>query len=225
MADAAQSFGASYGGKKVGTLGDITITSFFPSKPLGCYGDGGALFTHRKDLALLLSSLRLHGQGVETYTYTHVGMNSRLDTLQAAILLEKLKIFPQELLLRQSIADFYTQALESSMITPRLSPGSTSSWAQYTVQLPEGVCRDSVRHHLQESGIPTGVYYPIPLHQQKVYSSCLTATGPSISGSLPVCEKLARSVLSLPMSPYLTNETLAIVAQNLICALRKPKHS
>lgn len=197
MADAAQSFGASYQGQKVGTFADVSITSFFPAKPLGCFGDGGAIFTSDDGLASLLMSLRMHGQGEDKYDNVRIGMNARLDTLQAAVLLEKLKIFPDELKARQKTADAYNAALNGIVKTPSLRAGATSSWAQYTIFLPEGMTRSCVMAALKEVGIPSVIYYATPLHLQKAYQAY-----PRAEDSLPICEALADRVLSLPMSGY-----------------------
>jgi dTDP-4-amino-4,6-dideoxygalactose transaminase len=198
LADAAQSFGASYKGRRVGSLGDIATTSFFPAKPLGCYGDGGAIFTHDDAVAAMIRSLRVHGQGVDKYDNVYVGMNSRLDTLQAAILLEKLKIFPDELVARQKTAASYSQALAELVIVPHVLEATTSAWAQYTVCLPEQVNRAELIVHLKEAAVPSMVYYVKPLHKQRAYQQYPTATGQE----LPVSESLAKRVLSLPMSGY-----------------------
>jgi dTDP-4-amino-4,6-dideoxygalactose transaminase len=198
MADGAQSFGASYKGRKVGNIGDIATTSFFPAKPLGCYGDGGAIFTNDDELAAIMASLRVHGQGLDKYDNVRIGMNARLDTIQAAILLEKLTVFPDELVTRQKTADAYTDVLKDHVAVPHVIEGATSTWAQYTVRLPDHVNRPQLMSALKESGIPTMVYYAKPLHLQTAYKHYPTATG----GSLPVCEKLSEHVLSLPMSGY-----------------------
>ena len=207
MADGAQSFGASYKGRKVGSIGDMTTTSFFPAKPLGCYGDGGAIFTNDDELASIIKSLRVHGQGSDKYDNVRIGMNGRLDTIQAAILLEKLKVFPDELVARQKTADAYNEALKDILSVPFLLDGTTSAWAQYTVVLPSHINRDSLIVSLKESGIPTMVYYVKPLHLQTAYKHYLTATG----GSLPVCEELSRRVLSLPMSGYVGEEVEKVI--------------
>jgi len=200
LCDAAQSFGASYKGRKVGTLGLATTTSFFPAKPLGCYGDGGAIFTDDDELAAALRSIRVHGQGIDKYHNNRIGMNSRLDTLQAAILLEKLKIFTEELAARDVIANRYSGLLKDVASVPDLKPGCTSSWAQYTLRL-DWSARDHVQRTLAEAGVPTAVYYSKPLHQQTAYRAYLTArTG------LPISERLAQQVVSLPMHPYLGQE-------------------
>ena len=199
LADAAQSFGAERDGRRVGTLGDATAVSFFPAKPLGCYGDGGAVLTDDAELAVTLRSLRAHGQGEEKYDNVRIGLNARLDTVQAAILLQKLRIFPEELVARQAVADRYTSALADVAATPVLPPGSTSAWAQYTLLLDD---RDAVALHLGRAGVPTAVYYPRPLHQQTAYKNFPVAVG-----GLPVSERLASSALSLPMHPYLDPPT------------------
>lgn len=203
MADGAQSFGAFYANKRVGNIGDISTTSFFPAKPLGCYGDGGAIFTNDDVRAAKIRSLRVHGQGEDKYDNVCVGMNGRLDTLQAAILIEKLKIFSGELDLRNQVANRYTQGLKDWVTTPTLAPETTSAWAQYTIVLPDHINRSDFMAKLKKEGIPTFVYYIKPLHQQKAYKHFLTAT----QGSLPVCEKLSERVLSLPMHPYLSIDT------------------
>lgn len=202
MADGAQSFGAHYQGRRVGNIGDMATTSFFPAKPLGCYGDGGAIFTNDDDLAVKIKSLRVHGQGTDKYDNVRIGMNGRLDTIQAAILIEKLKIFEGELEARQLVADRYTQGLKDVVQTPVLMDKTTSAWAQYTIVLPESVNRDQLMQELKIEGIPTFVYYIKPLHLQTAYKHFPTASG----GSLPVCEDLANRVLSLPMHPYLEED-------------------
>jgi len=199
LADAAQSFGARWLDRDVGTLGRLTATSFFPAKPLGCYGDGGAVFTDDAQLAERLVSLRVHGQGEDKYRNLRVGLNSRLDTLQAAVLLAKLEIFPEEIAARQRVAARYTAGLGNLAATPRLAPGRTSVWAQYTVRLPE---RDRVAATLRAAGIPTAVYYPVPLNRQPAYRGAPTAPA-----GVPVAERLASEVLSLPMHPYLDAAT------------------
>jgi dTDP-4-amino-4,6-dideoxygalactose transaminase len=200
MADGAQSFGASYKGRKVGNIGDIATTSFFPAKPLGCYGDGGAIFTNDDELAAVIKSLRIHGQGLDKYDNVRIGINGRLDTMQAAILLEKLEIFPDELMARQQIANAYNLGLKEIVQVPVVIGDTTSAWAQYTVRLSDNIDRVQIMAGLKEIGFPTMIYYLKPLHVQKAYQCYLTATG----GSLPVCEKLAKEVLSLPMSGYVT---------------------
>ena len=195
--DAAQSFGATYKGRKVGTLTEITATSFYPSKPLGCYGDGGAVFTENDEVADILKSIRVHGQGTDKYDNVRIGMNGRCDTLQAAILIEKLKIFPEELSLRQKVADRYNAGLREVAVTPVIENNSQSSWAQYTVKVdPEK--RSQLIEALKAEGIPTMIHYTHPLHKLKAYKDYPCATD-----TLPVCESLAQCVLSLPIHPYL----------------------
>lgn len=196
--DAAQSYGTTYAGGKVGTLADITCTSFFPAKPLGCYGDGGAIFTDNAEYAALMRSLRVHGQGKDKYHNVHIGMTARLDTLQAAILLSKLTIFDEELRMRQAVADRYADGLSNMVKVPQLDPNATSSWAQYTICLPDGTNREAVQAHLQKAGIPTAIYYPVPMHRQKPYQNY-----PVAQNGLAVTEALSKIVLSLPMHPYL----------------------
>lgn len=207
LADAAQSFGAIYKGRKVGNIGDMATTSFFPAKPLGCYGDGGAIFTNDDDLAAIMKSMRVHGQGSDKYDNVRIGMNGRLDTIQAAILLEKLRIFPEELGARQKAADAYDAALKDKVRVPYVRGDSTSTWAQYTVRLPQHVRRVELMENLKKDGIPTVVYYVKPLHQQTAYKHYPTATG----GELPVCEALANEVLSLPMSGYVGDDHKDII--------------
>ncbi|MBM3468421.1 MAG: DegT/DnrJ/EryC1/StrS family aminotransferase [Alphaproteobacteria bacterium] len=203
LADGAQSFGASYKGRKVGNIGDMATTSFFPAKPLGCYGDGGALFTNDDELASIFKSLRVHGQGTDKYDNVRIGMNGRLDTLQAAILLEKLKVFPLELSARQKTAEAYNEALKDLVQIPYIMEETTSAWAQYTVCIPSSLDRGRLMSDLKDAGLPTMVYYVKPLHLQTAYKHYPTATG----GSLPICESLAHKVLSLPMSGYVQDPT------------------
>lgn len=203
IADAAQSFGGSYKGRKIGTLAETTTTSFFPAKPLGCYGDGGAVFTENKGIFELLQSLRIHGQGEneDKYKNIRVGINGRMDTLQAAILIEKLTIFPEEIVLRQKVADRYSQGLSEIVETPFVEHYNQSAWAQYTLKVdPEK--RKGIMEGLKKEGIPSVIYYPLPLHHQEAYKHypCATPT-------LPVSESLAQCVLSLPMHPYLDEAT------------------
>jgi len=199
IADAAQSFGAAYKDRQVGNIGDIATTSFFPAKPLGCYGDGGAIFTNDSNLATIIKSLRVHGQGTDKYDNVRIGMNGRLDTIQAAILIEKLKIFADELTARQKIANMYNEALKDIVQVPFVMKGATSAWAQYTIQLPKRIDRAKLMADLKSFGIPTMVYYVKPLHLQTAYRHYPTATGESLS----MCEELANQVLSLPMSGYI----------------------
>jgi dTDP-4-amino-4,6-dideoxygalactose transaminase len=216
VADAAQSFGASLGGVPVGRLAPLTTTSFFPAKPLGCYGDGGAVTAASAEDDEVLRSLRIHGSGTHKYDNTRIGINGRLDTLQAAVLLEKLRIFPDELVARQRVADRYAAGLRAAgvadrVVVPTLADGATSAWAQYTLRLAD---RDGVQARLGEAGVPTAVYYPRPLHQQTAYRDF--PTGP---GGLPVSERLAGEVLSLPMHPYLEPDDQDRVVDSVARAL------
>jgi len=203
IGDCAQGFGGVINGKQVPQIADITTTSFFPAKPLGCYGDGGAVFTDNKELYDIMVSLRVHGKGSDKYDNVRVGLNARLDTLQAAILIEKLAIFPDEVVARNRIADRYTAALSDVITTPHVPAGYTSVWAQYTLIAKSEKARDGIQASLKEAGVPTMVYYPKPLHQQTAYNMFPTATG----GALPVAEDLALKVFSLPMHPYLDEPT------------------
>ncbi len=199
VADAAQSFGASLLGQKVGSWGHYATTSFFPAKPFGCYGDGGAIFTDDADKAALLRSLRVHGQGSDKYDNVRIGVNSRLDTIQAAILIEKLAILDEEIAARQRVADRYGAALTNRATVPSVIAGGTSVWAQYTLLLDD---RDRVAAALRSAGIPTMVYYSIPMHRQSGYR-----TYPTAPGVLPVSDDLSARALSLPMHPYLDEAT------------------
>jgi dTDP-4-amino-4,6-dideoxygalactose transaminase len=200
LSDAAQSFGATYKRRRIGTIGLATATSFFPAKPLGCYGDGGAVFTDDAELAALLRSLRMHGQGVDKYDNARIGINGRLDTIQAAVLIEKLKIFADEIDRRQVIVTRYNEGLGDVALVPRLLDECTSTWAQYTIRIRNGR-RDAVAAALKERGIPTAIYYPQPLHRQTAYRGY-----PSAGNGLPVSDAIAQEVLSLPMHPYLAPE-------------------
>lgn len=201
LCDAAQGFGAEYRGRKLGTIGMATSTSFFPAKPLGCYGDGGAVFTDDDELAAVMRSLRVHGQGSDKYDNVRIGMNGRLDTMQAAVLIEKLKIFPDEIAARDRVARRYNALLGDVAIVPTVPEGSTSVWAQYTLRIP-GHDRDGVAAALKAQGVPTAIYYPKPLHWQTAYKDF-----PAAGNGLPVCERLAAEVISLPMHPYLDEAT------------------
>jgi dTDP-4-amino-4,6-dideoxygalactose transaminase len=196
VADAAQSFGATLDGRPVGQLARLTTTSFFPAKPLGCYGDGGAVLTDDPELAAVLRSLRVHGQGRDKYDNVRIGMNARLDTLQAAILREKLQIFPDEIVARGRIAERYAAGLADLVTVPRLRPGASSVWAQYTIRVAD---RATLAARLAAAGIPTQVYYRLPLHRQTAYRRYALP-----GADCPVADRLALEVLSLPMHPYLT---------------------
>jgi dTDP-4-amino-4,6-dideoxygalactose transaminase len=196
--DAAQGFGASYKGRKLGTFGLATATSFFPAKPLGCYGDGGAIFTDDDTLAETLRSIRVHGQGSDKYDNVRLGLTGRLDTMQAAVLIEKLKIFDEEIALRNKIAERYARGLGNVVTVPRLASGCTSVWAQYTIRLPKGIDRDGFAAALKAQGIPTAIYYTKSMHQQTAYKDF-----PVAEGGLPASESLSEDVISLPMHAYL----------------------
>jgi UDP-2-acetamido-2-deoxy-ribo-hexuluronate aminotransferase len=199
--DAAQAFGATYKNRRIGALAPATATSFFPAKPLSCYGDGGAVITDDDELAQVIRSLRVHGEGRGKYDCVRIGLNGRLDTIQAAVLIEKLKIFPEEILARERIARRYSADLADVATVPRLAPGSTSVWAQYTIRLPAGR-RDGLAAALKMEGIPTAIHYPIPLHRQQPYQRF-----PIAAGGAPVSERLAEEVISLPMHAYLDQTT------------------
>ena len=215
MDDAAQSFGASLHNEVVGSLADATCTSFFPAKPLGCYGDGGALFTDDDELAEIAISCRVHGMGKTKYHNDRIGMTARLDTMQAAVLLSKLSIFKDEMAARQQVADRYEALLGDVVATPRLIDGATSSWAQYTIKLPKHVKRDDVQAAMAEQNVPTMTYYPIPMHKQAPYQHC-----PVANGKLAITDGLCDVVLALPMHPYLTEKQSEIIADALKQALK-----
>ena len=197
--DTAQGFGGLLNGKRAGAIGDAAATSFFPAKPLGCYGDGGACFTNDDALKDLLLSLRMHGQGADRYEHVHVGLNSRLDTIQAAILVEKLKIFAEEIDMRERVARRYNDAFAGNarIVTPTVIAGARSTWAQYTLKVAD---RAKFQAGMKERGVPTAVYYPIPLSRQKAYAHYPSAP-------IPISEALCRQVVSLPMHPYLDGAT------------------
>ena len=199
--DAAQAFGASYHGRKLGTFGHATATSFFPAKPLGCYGDGGAVMTDDAEMADVMRSLRMHGHGSDKYDNIRIGLASRLDTIQAAILSEKLKIFPDEIAARNEVARRYADGLRDVATVPTVPDGCTSVWAQYTLRLPAGR-REAFAAKLKAEGIPTAIYYPIPLHRQQAYKHY-----PVGNGGVAVSERLAAEVVSLPMHAYLDAPT------------------
>ena len=193
--DAAQSIGGSVDGRMCGSFGHVGGTSFYPAKPLGCYGDGGAMFTDDDEMAALLRSYAFHGKGETQYDNIHVGLNSRLDTLQAAILIEKLAILEDEMIARQKVAQRYSEGLRGVVKVPHIPSGNRSAWAQYAIETPE---RDALKAHLQAEGIPSVIYYVKPLHQQVAYRDY-----PRTPGGLPVSEELPSRILCLPMHPYL----------------------
>jgi dTDP-4-amino-4,6-dideoxygalactose transaminase len=207
LCDVAQAFGASFHGRFAGSIGHAATTSFFPAKPLGCYGDGGACFTDDTALADALRSLRMHGQGADRYEHPRIGLNSRLDTIQAAILLEKLKIFPEEVRMRERVAARYNARLKSNRIrTPVVIEGAQSVWAQYTIQVDN---RAKLQADLRDQGIPTAVYYPIPLSKQRAYEDF-----PSLP--TPNSERLSERVVSLPMHPYLDENTQDRIIESVL---------
>ena len=206
IADGAQSFGGIFRKKRVGKLTEITTTSFFPAKPLGCYGDGGAIFTENLDIKEKLESLRAHGKGKGKYDINYMGMNARLDTIQAAVLISKLEIFDWEIKERNRIANIYSEELKSSYHIPEVPKDSTSVWAQYTLQCSE---RDKVMNFLKENKIPTMIYYPKPMHEQPAYKSF------SLNKDLLESSKLAKHVFSIPIHPYLTDLEVEYIIENL----------
>ena len=215
IADAAQGFGGAIGQRRVGRFAPLTTTSFFPAKPLGCYGDGGAVVALDPDDAKVLRSVRVHGSGSDKYDNVRLGINGRLDTLQAAILIEKLRIFAEEIELRQQVAGAYTDGLAGAVATPVVPDGVTSAWAQYTVRVPG---RDAVAAALREAGIPTAVYYPLPLHRQQAY-----AAYPVGAGGMAHSDQAALEVLSLPMHPYLEAVDQKTVIEALVAAVDLPR--
>jgi len=213
--DAAQGFGAVYDNRRLGTFGHATATSFFPAKPLGCYGDGGAVITDDDEFADTLRSLRVHGQGSDKYDNVRIGLASRLDTVQAAILSEKLKIFPEEIDARNTIARRYSEALADIVTVPAVAAGSISVWAQYTIRVAGGR-RSELAAALKSEGIPTGIYYPIPLHRQHAYKHF-----PVGKKGVAVSDRLAAEVISLPMHAYLDAPTQDRIIDAIRRALKK----
>ncbi len=205
IADAAQSFGGAVGNRRVGSLAPVTATSFFPAKPLGCYGDGGAIFSDDDELMKALASIRVHGQGRTKYETERIGLNARFDTIQAAVILAKLDIFESELDRRQRIAERYTALLGHSVETPVIPAGHRSAWAQFSILSPR---RDRIAEALRQAAIPTAIYYPIPLHLQRAYREYGEG-----EGSCPIAESLAQRILSLPMHAYLDEATVARIAE------------
>jgi len=210
IGDSAQGWGGTVDGQMTGTFGDVTTTSFFPAKPLGCYGDGGAIFTDDPQLAATLDSLRVHGKGTEKYDNIRIGMNSRLDTLQAAILLEKLAVYADEIDARNTVAARYTAALHNRFVTPHVPDGYRSIWAQYTLRATDSAARDAIMAALKTKGIPTAIYYPRPLHEQTAY-----AQFPSDPAGLAHSVMAAEQVFSLPMHPYLEDPQIDAVINAL----------
>lgn len=211
ISDAAQSFGGRIGEARVGTHTPVTTTSFFPAKPLGCYGDGGAVFTDDDERADVLRSIRVHGKGTGKYDIVRVGLNGRLDTLQAAILLPKLSVFARELEARERLACHYDASLSAAVTTPQRESGKRSAWAQYSVLLDE---RDAVQKALSEAGVPSAIYYPLPMHLQPAYQQYGRG-----EGSLPVSESLSKRILSLPMHPYMDDATADRICDAVLAAV------
>lgn len=210
LEDGAQGFGGTLEGKKSCSFGDISTTSFFPAKPLGCYGDGGAIFTDREDYADTVKSLRIHGKGTDKYDNVRVGLNSRLDTLQAAVLRVKLKAFDSELRAIQEIAEEYDSLLKDRVRVPFIPPWYTSSFAQYTIQVGNESAREKIITGLKAAGIPVNIYYKKPLHRQKAVENSMI-----IKAQCPVTEKLSETVISLPMHPYLEKAEIRYVAEQI----------
>lgn len=214
MCDSAQGFGGRIGNRMTGTFGKLTTTSFFPAKPLGCYGDGGAVFTDDDEIAALIDSYRIHGKGTDKYDNVRIGMNSRLDSIQAAILSVKLSIYAQEIEARNRIAARYNRLLKDHVIVPGVPDGYESVWAQYTVRMPDARTRGEVQAHLSANGIPTAIYYPIPLHRQSAYEAF-----PSDPAGMKATDLAADEVLSLPMHAYLDEDTQDRIVNTLVEAL------
>jgi len=213
MSDCAQGFGATYKGRRVGALGDFAATSFFPAKPLGCYGDGGAVFVRDKESVGILESLRIHGQGEDKYDNVRIGMNGRLDTLQAAVLLHKLAIYEDEIAARQRVAERYAEGLGDVVGVPVIAKDCVSIWAQYTIKVP-GEKRAAIVDRLKAEGVPTAIYYVRPMHRQTAY-----AHYPVAGNGLPVSDRLSREVLSLPMHAYLSPDDQDRIVRALRAAL------
>lgn len=212
--DLAQSFGASLHGRMLGSQADATATSFFPSKPLGAYGDGGALLTESDERAALYRSLRTHGEGTTRYEVLRTGMNGRLDSIQAAVLLAKLSVFPEELAARERIARIYDSRLGNAVVTPARVPDSTSAWAIYAILLRDAVARARVQETLRGDGVPTAIYYPRPLHLQPAYRDHHDGT------ALPISEDLAERILALPIHPDLSEAAVSHVCDSVLQAAR-----
>lgn len=204
IVDGAQSFGSKYMDNFDSNLGDISATSFYPAKPLGCYGDGGAVFTNNKEIAQRIKCMRVHGQ-TERYYHKYIGMGGRLDTIQAAILNVKLKYFEQDLGLRQLVSSKYTKALiDKNIVLPFVHPDSSSAWAQYSIRVKD---RDNLQNHLKSNGVPTAVHYPVPLHLQECFNYLGYKTG-----DLPISEQVSKEILCLPMNPYINDDEIEYIS-------------
>jgi dTDP-4-amino-4,6-dideoxygalactose transaminase len=219
IADSAQGYGARYKGRIAGAIGDFATTSFFPAKPLGCYGDGGAILTDNDEHTALILSLRFHGKGSYKYDNVRIGVNSRLDTLQAAVLIEKLKVYAEEIEKRQLVAQRYTEALRDLVTTPYVMPDCVSTFAQYTIRVDAGR-RDAFQAALKAKGVPTTVYYPKPLHQQTAYKHF-----PVAGNGLPISERVSQEVVALPMHPYLDKATQDYIIEAVREALAPARES
>ena len=203
LEDAAQSFGALYKGKRACSFGDAAATSFFPAKPLGCYGDGGAIFLNDDETAETIRSIRVHGQGDNKYENIRIGLNGRLDTMQAAVLLVKMTVFEEEMKAKNDIAAKYTEGFRNRFVIPHIPRGSFSVWAQYSLQASSSEERESCLKKYKDAGIPTAIYYPKPLHLQKAFSHLGHK-----EGDFPVAEEISKKIFSIPMHPYLTPELI-----------------
>lgn len=210
LEDAAQGFGGQIGDKMACSFGDAASTSFFPAKPLGCYGDGGAIFTDDDDLYEKLVSIRVHGKGGDKYDNVRIGLNGRMDTLQAAIVLEKFKLFPNEVSLRNQVAASYNSKLGGAVVTPEVQEGYLSSWAQYSILAKDAEERAELQAKLKEAGIPTAVYYPKSLHQQTAFAHLGLA-----EGDFPISEEMSQRIFSLPMHPYLEEADIETICDVL----------
>jgi UDP-2-acetamido-2-deoxy-ribo-hexuluronate aminotransferase len=208
LQDAAQSFGATYKKRKAGSMGDVAATSFFPAKPLGCYGDGGAIFCNDDGMAEKLQSIRVHGQGIDKYNNVRIGINGRLDTMQAAVLLAKMEIFDEEIGLRNKVAARYSEKLKRHAVTPYVREDCVSVWAQYSLLTER---RDEMLKKSKSKGVPTAIYYPKPLHLQEAFNSLGYKRG-----DFPVSERIADSIFSVPMHPYLTEEVQDHIVKAII---------
>lgn len=211
LEDAAQSFGADYKGKKSCSFGDAAATSFYPAKPLGCYGDGGAVFTNNDELFDIMQSIRVHGQGHDKYNNVRVGINGRLDTIQAAVLLAKMKLFDNEIVLRNKAANKYNLQLGEYLTVPQIPNSCQSVWAQYSVLADDEQQRANVQKYLADNKIPTAIYYPKPLHLQEAFKDLNYSTGDFL-----VSENIASRIFSLPMHPYLKDEEIELICSKII---------
>jgi len=210
LEDAAQSFGGSFNGAKTGKFGNASATSFFPAKPLGCYGDGGAVFTDNDDLYEKLLSIRVHGQGTDRYTNVRIGLNGRIDSMQAGVLLAKMTIFDEEIKARNIVAEKYNNLLKNKLVVPETPNGYISAWAQYSVLAKDSAQRTEIQNKLKEKNIPSAIYYPIPLHLQEAFKNL----GHS-KGDFPVSEAMSERIFSLPFHPYLTDEDLDFINKTI----------